>query len=74
MPEISNEIDRIIADVKTAHEAVLAKGGTTAQPYLVGNLATAIDTIPVGEEVTAETKAYTDLLAELETVINTMPD
>lgn len=71
---IRSEIDRIIAAVSAAHAKVLAKGGTTAQPYLVESLEAAIDTIPVGEEVTAETEEYTDLLDELETFVNTLPD
>ena len=45
---VQTEIDRIITAVQAAHEKVVAKGGTTAQPYLVGNLAGAIDTIPTG--------------------------
>ena len=40
------EIDRIITAVTNAHKKVLAKGGTTAEPYLVANLEGAIDTIP----------------------------
>ena len=52
---IQNEIDRIITAVSAAHQKVAAKGGTTAQPYLVGNLADAIDTIPVGAELPALT-------------------
>lgn len=43
---IRTEIDRIISAVSDAHEKVLSKGGTTSQPYLVGNLADAIETIP----------------------------
>lgn len=70
---VQNEIDRIITAVQAAHAKVAAKGGKTAQPYLVGNLASAIDTIPVGEEVTAETSAYTSLLAELAAAVNSMP-
>lgn len=43
---IRTEIDRIIGHVSDAHERVKAKGGTTAAPYLIANLADAIDTIP----------------------------
>ena len=45
---VRTEIDRIITAVTKAHEKVLAKGGTTAEPYLVANLEGAIDTIPEG--------------------------
>lgn len=43
---VQTEIDRISAAVQNAHLKVIEKGGTTAAPYLVGNLASAIDTIP----------------------------
>lgn len=43
---VQNEIDRIITAVEAAHTKVKEKGGTTAAPYLVGTLASAIDTIP----------------------------
>lgn len=43
---VQTEIDRIITAVTNAHMKVLAKGGTTAEPYLVANLEGAIDTIP----------------------------
>lgn len=71
---IQSELDRLKARVNAAHAKVLAKGGTTTAPYSIDNLESAIDSIPVGEEVTEETTAYTDLLAELETVVNAMPD
>lgn len=45
---VRTEIDRIITAVHAAHEKVAEKGGTTAPPYLVANLADAIDTIPTG--------------------------
>lgn len=47
---VQTEIDRIITAVQAAHEKVVEKGGTTTQPYLVGNLASAIDTIPDATE------------------------
>lgn len=67
MSEISNEIDRIISDVNTAHEAVLAKGGTTAQPYTARSLASAINTIPIssggGAPIKhADTHSFSDTL------------
>lgn len=71
---ILTEINRILAAVSAAYAKVLAKGGKADKPYSVDALASAIDTIPVGEEVTAETNAYTDLLAELEAVVNAIPD
>lgn len=48
---IQTEINRIIAAVSAAHVKVSEKGGTTAQPYLVENLAGAIDTIPIGVQL-----------------------
>lgn len=48
MSEVRTELDRIITAIQAAHEKVAEKGGTTAAPYLVSNLASAIDTIPVG--------------------------
>lgn len=56
---VQTEIDRIITAVQAAHEKVLAKGGTTAQPYLVGNLESAIDTIPTGSDPVLQTKTVT---------------
>lgn len=61
---VQTEIDRIITAVQTAHEKVLAKGGTTAQPYLVGNLASAIDTIPTGSDPVLQTKTVTPTTAK----------
>jgi hypothetical protein len=71
---IQNEIDRIIVAVEAAHTKVKEKGGTTAAPYLVGNLASAIDTIPNSEDLSAEVKEYAEHLDELETTIETLPD
>lgn len=45
---IQTELDRISAAVGNAHKKVKEKGGTTAEPYLVGNLEAAIDSIPTG--------------------------
>ncbi len=53
---IQTEIDRISAAVQNAHLKVIEKGGTTAAPYLVGNLASAIDTIPEATEPTLQSK------------------
>lgn len=61
---VQTEIDRIITAVQAAHEKVLAKGGTTAQPYLVGNLAGAIDTIPTGSDPVLQTKTVTPTTAK----------
>ena len=53
---VQTEIDRIITAVQAAHEKVAEKGGTTASPYLVGNLASAIATIPEATEPTLQSK------------------
>lgn len=53
---VQTEIDRISAAVQNAHLKVIEKGGTTAAPYLVGNLASAIDTIPEATEPTLQSK------------------
>lgn len=53
---VQTEIDRIITAVNAAHEKVAEKGGTTAQPYLVGNLASAIATIPGASEPVLQSK------------------
>lgn len=53
---IQTEIDRISAAVQNAHLKVIEKGGATAAPYLVGNLASAIDTIPEATEPTLQSK------------------
>lgn len=47
---VQTEIDRIINAVDAAHTKVAEKGGTTARPYLVGNLADAIASIPEAKE------------------------
>ena len=56
---IQTEIDRIIMAVQAAHEKVAEKGGTTAQPYLVANLASAIDSIPEGSDPKLQEKTVT---------------
>ena len=53
---VQTEIDRIIHAVESAHAKVAEKGGTTTRPYLVGNLASAIDTIPEATEPTLQSK------------------
>ena len=53
---VQTEIDRIITAVQAAHEKVAEKGGTTAAPYLVGNLASAIATIPEASAPTLQSK------------------
>ena len=74
MSEIKNELDRIANAVESSHQKVAEMGGTSSQPYLADTLAAAIGTIQLGEEVTAETSEYTDLLSQLETVVNAMPE
>lgn len=71
---LENSVDRIIELVSDSHEAVKAKGGTTATPYLLTNLPEAIESIPeaTGEDVTAETNAYTTELAELTTAVTAL--
>lgn len=56
---IQTEIDRIISAVDAAHAKVAEKGGTTARPYLVANLANAIDTIPEAVDPKLQTKTVT---------------
>lgn len=53
---VQTEIDRISTAVQNAHLKVIEKGGTSAAPYLVANLADAIDTIPEAEEPTLQSK------------------
>lgn len=53
---IQTEIDRIITAVHAAHEKVAEKGGTTAEPYLVANLAEAIESIPEGSDPVLQSK------------------
>lgn len=54
---VQTELDRIINAVDAAHLKVAEKGGTTARPFLVGNLASAIDTIPEATEPTLQSKS-----------------
>lgn len=71
---VQTEIDRISTAVQNAHLKVIEKGGTSEAPYLVANLESAIDTIPVGEDVTAETTEYTELLTDLEAAVDALPE
>lgn len=59
MTEERIEIDRISTAVQNAHLKVIEKGGTSAAPYLVANLAQAIDTIPEATEPTLQSKSVT---------------
>ena len=61
---VQTEIDRIITAVQAAHEKVAEKGGTTTQPYLVGNLASAIDTIPNATDPVLQAKTVTPTTAK----------
>ena len=45
---VQSEIDRIITAVGNAYSKVSEKGGTVPASQTVANLATAIDSIPVG--------------------------
>lgn len=56
---VQTEIDRISTAVQNAHLKVIEKGGTSAAPYLVANLASAIDTIPEATEPTLQSKSVT---------------
>lgn len=56
---VQTEIDRISTAVQNAHLKVIEKGGASAAPYLVANLADAIDTIPEAAEPTLQTKTVT---------------
>lgn len=56
---VQTEIDRISTAVQSAHLKVIEKGGTSAAPYLVANLADAIATIPNATEPTLQTKTVT---------------
>lgn len=56
---VQTQIDRIITAVDAAHAKVAEKGGTTARPYLVANLADAIDTIPEAKDPVLQTKTVT---------------
>ena len=53
---VQNEIDRIISSVEAAHLKVTEKGGTTSRPYLVGNLESAIDSIPEAKDPVLQSK------------------
>lgn len=55
---VQTEIDRISTAVQNAHLKVIEKGGTSAAPYLVANLESAIATIP-NAEPTLQTKTVT---------------
>lgn len=56
---IQNSIDRIIAAVTKAHQAVEDMGGNTAVPYLVENLEAAIKTIPKATSPVLQSKYVT---------------
>ena len=56
---VQTEIDRISTAVQNAHLKVIAKGGTSAAPYLVANLPDAIDTIPEATEPKLQAKSAT---------------
>lgn len=56
---VRTEIDRIITAVEAAHEKVVQKGGTTSRPYLVGNLESAIDSIPKATAPKLQEKSVT---------------
>ncbi len=56
---IVSEIDRIIGLVSESHEAVKAKGGTTAAPYTIGKLPGAIESIPEAKDPVLQEKDVT---------------
>lgn len=56
---VQTELDRIVSAVDAAHTKVAEKGGTTARPYLVGNLEAAIDSIPAAADPKLQTKTVT---------------
>ena len=56
---VQTEIDRISTAVQNAHLKVIEKGGTSTAPYLVANLANAIDTIPEAADPTLQSKSVT---------------
>lgn len=68
---VQTELDRIIGAVEAAHLKVAEKGGTTARPYLVGNLEDAIDTIPQGstEDLDAEIAEQKQLIADIQNAL-----
>lgn len=74
MSGIRTELDRIISQVEEGHSKATAKGATPQSSKTLANLLTAIDTIPAGEDVTAETNAYTSLLDDLEAAVDALPD
>lgn len=67
---IITELDRIIAAIARAHQAVEEMGGNTSVPYLVENLEAAVKSIPKGEDLTAvlneQERKLTALLDSLE--------
>lgn len=56
---VQTELDRIIGLVDDSHEAVKAKGGTTATPYLLANLPDAIESIPEASDPVLQEKTVT---------------
>lgn len=66
---IQNSIDRIIAAVTKAHQAVEDMGGSTTAPYLIENLEEAVKSIPKGEDLSAELEAQDALISALEEAV-----
>ena len=66
---IQNSIDRIIAAVTKAHQAVEVMGGSTTAPYLIENLEEAVKSIPKGEDLSAELEAQDALISALEDAV-----
>ena len=56
---VQSEIDRIITAVGNAYSKVSKKGGTVPASQTVANLATAIDSIPVGSSPSLQAKSVT---------------
>lgn len=71
---ILTEINRIKDAVTAIVNAIKNKGVTVPTTAKVDDLPTYIDAIQQGEDVTTETNEYTSLNAELEEVINSLPD